>query len=300
MNAFRRSIPWLLALLAVACERSNRSRPVDTVASPGAAPPATDSTTTANRPSAWDPSAGPILLVPADSANRAFVIVPDSASRASVLSGLPRSASVALFGRNGSVQSAELPSVAEANGCQAVGLQSAPPPHAWSVGFLGGVVAPLRVDSIESSTSPDSASLAASVFRLASMLPNDTAGRFTGLPFVARGMWRFTLPNGSIVLAANVIRQINQEATPLQERTFVLAERAPSDTSFMMAYHERIYGEEETIESGDFVAAVALGANRNAAVIISRDFGDATAYSMIERDDDGHWRLRWTSARRHC
>jgi len=132
------------------------------------------------------------------------------------------------------------------------------------------------------------------------MLPNDTAGRFTGLPFVARGMWRFTLPNGSIVLAANVIRQINQEATPLQERTFVLAERAPSDTSFMMAYHERIYGEEETIESGDFVAAVALGANRNAAVIISRDFGDATAYSMIERDDDGHWRLRWTSARRHC
>jgi len=47
-------------------------------------------------------------------------------------------------------------------------------------------------------------------------------------------------------------------------------------------------------------AAVALGANRNAAVIISRDFGDATAYSMIERDDDGHWRLRWTSARRHC
>lgn len=300
MNAFRRSTPWLLALLAAACERSNRSKPADTAAHPGVAAPAAESTTTTNGPSAWDPSAGPVLLVPADSANRAFVIVPDSATGASVLSGLPRSASVALFGRNGSVQSAELPSVSDASGCQAVELQSAPPPHAWSVGFLGGVVAPLRVDSIDASTSPDSASLAASAFHLASMLPNDTAGRFTGLPFVARGMWRFVLPNGSTVLAANVIRQINQEATPLQERTFLIAERVPSDTSFTMAYHERVYGEEETIESGDFVAAVALGSNRNAAIIVSRDFGDATAYSLIERGDDGRWRLRWTSARRHC
>ena len=300
MNAFRRSIPWVLASLALACERSNRSKPVDTAARPRSASPSTDSTAVASAPSAWDPSAGPILLIPADSANRAFVIVPDSAARATVLSGLPRSALVSLFGRSGSVQSAELPSISDASSCQAVGLQSAPPPHAWSVGFLGGVVAPIRADSIESSTSPDSASLAASAFHLASMLPNDSAGRFTGLPFVARGMWRFTLPNGSVVLAANVIRQINQEATPLQERTFLLAERLPSDTSFTMVYHERSYGEEETIESGDFMAAVALGSNRNAAVILSRDFGDATAFSLIERGDDGQWRLRWTSARRHC
>lgn len=301
MNAFRRAIPWVLALLAAGCERASRSNPPDTSSRrPTPTPASSDSASATPRSSGWDPSAGPVLLVPADSANRAFVIVPDSVTGPSVLSSLPRSALVELFGRDGSIQSAELPGVPDASGCQAVGLQSAPPPHAWSVGFLGGVVVPLRVDSVETATSPDSASLAAVAFRLASMLPNDTAGRFTGLPFVARGMLRFTLPNGPTVLVANVIRQINQEATPLQERTFLLAERAQSDTSFTMVYDERSYGEEETIESREFVAAVALGSNRNAAVIVSRDFGDATAFSLVERGDDGHWRLRWTSARRHC
>jgi hypothetical protein len=300
MNAFRRNIPWVLVCAAAACERSGKAPTSDTSTHLGPATSAESSTVAAARGGGWDASAGPVLLVPADSANRAFVIVPDSASASSTLANIPRSASVSLLGRNGSVQSADLPGVSDASGCQAVALQSAPPPHAWSVGFIGGVVAPIRVDSIESSASPDSASLAADAIRLASALPNDTAGRFTGLPFVAHGMWRFALPNGGTVLAANLVRQINQEATPLQERTFVLAERGASDTAYTMVYHERSYGDEETIESRDLVGAIALGANKNAAVILSRDFGDGTAFSLIERGDDGRWRARWTSARRHC
>ena len=72
-------------------------------------------------------------------------------------------------------------------------------------------------------------------------------------------MWRFTIPDGPQVVVATLVRQINQEATPLQERTLLVAERAPSDTTFTTAYSERSYGDEETIESREVLAAVLLG-----------------------------------------
>jgi hypothetical protein len=152
------------------------------------------------------------------------------------------------------------------------------------------------MDSIQSLTAGDSASLAATVIRLASALPNDSAGRFNGLPFVVRTVWRFTAPDGIQVVVATLARQINQEATPLQERTLLIAERrqSGSDTTFAKAY------EEETIESPEVLAATLLGSNRNAAIVLTRDYGDASAYGLLERGDDGRWRARWNSARRHC
>ena len=136
--------------------------------------------------------------------------------------------------------------------------------------------------------------------RLASALPNDSAGRFAGLPFVVRSLWRFTIPSGSLVAVASVTRQINQEATPLQEHTLLVAERAPGDTTFSTAYSERSYGQEETIESREILAGALIGVARLPALFLIRDYGDASAYGLIERGQDSKWRRRWTSSRRHC
>jgi hypothetical protein len=136
--------------------------------------------------------------------------------------------------------------------------------------------------------------------RLASALPNDSAGRFAGLPFVVRSLWRFTIPNGPLVAVASVTRQINQEATPLQEHTLLVAERATGDSSFTTAYSERSYGEEETIESRELLAGALIGVARTPALFLIRDYGDATAYGLIERGTSGRWTRRWTSTRRHC
>jgi hypothetical protein len=102
------------------------------------------------------------------------------------------------------------------------------------------------------------------------------------------------------VLVGTLARSINQEATPLQESTLLVAQRTPNDSTLTTVYSERSYGNEETIETRELLVAALLGPNRNPGVIIMRDFGDATAYALIERGDDGKWRARWTSARRHC
>jgi hypothetical protein len=120
------------------------------------------------------------------------------------------------------------------------------------------------------------------------------------LAFVVRSLWRFNIPGASQVVVATLARRINQEATPLQEHTMVIGERQPGDSSLIAAYSERSYGNEETIESRDVLAAALLGPTRDAALILSRDYGDATAYGLVERSPNGRWRSRWTSPRRRC
>jgi len=298
MKLFRRSHLVLPALIFCACERAKTPPASDSASKPPTA--ATDSANAAVTAATWDPDAGPVLLVSTETPSKAFVLIPDSANTTAGLAAIPHPASVTLFGRNGTVQNAELPEVTDASACATATLSAAPPPRPWSVGFVGGVVAPVAVDSIESLSHNDSTSFTIGVTRLASALPNDTAGRFSGLPFVVRAVWRFAIPQGPLVVAATLSRQINQEATPLQERTFIVAERSGADTTLSSVYSERSYGDEETVESRDMLAAILLGGARNPAIILSHDFGNAVAYAIIERGDDGRWRARWKSPRRRC
>jgi hypothetical protein len=299
MRLLRRHSLLCSALFVVACERGKPAEHTDTAVS---GPAAASESTTTPPPRTWNPSAGPLLLVAAETPSRAFVIVPDSANASAQVASIPHPAAVTLLGRGGTVQTAELPLVSDTSSCLVATLNAAPPPRPWNIGFIGGVVSPLPMDSVETLSASDSALMAAAVIRIASALPNDSAGRFSGLPFVVRTLWRFTIPSGAQVVVATLVRQINQEATPLQEHTFLIAERQTTgaDATLSKAYVERSRGAEETIESSDVLAAVLLGGNRSPAIIVSRDYGDATAYGLLQRGDDGHWRAQWASERRHC
>jgi hypothetical protein len=297
MKLSRCAAAVLVVSVAVACERSKSPPRVDS-ASParGGAP---DSTAALASPRGkWDEAAGPVLLTPTQSPAQAYVVAPDSATAAAQLAALPHPATVTLFGRGGTVQTADLSAVSDSGVCITGSLSAAPPPRPWSIGFIGGVIAPLPLDSTLSAS--DSTALVVTMNRLASALPNDSAGRFAGLPFVVHSIWRFAIPNGPLVAVASVTRQINQEATPLQEHTLLVAERGPNDTTFATAYSERSYGAEETIESRELLAGALIGVARIPALFLIRDYGDASAYGLIERGQDGKWRRRWTSSRRHC
>ena len=240
-----------------------------------------------------------MLLISGDAPTRAFVIVP-AESAGAALAALPRPASATLFSRSGTVQTADLPAIADSGGCAVASLSAAPPPRAWNVGFIGGVVAPLAVDSIGSIANADSARYVTWLNRLASALPNDSSGRFSGLPFVVRSISRFSIPGGPDVIVGTLSRQLNQEATPLQERTFIIAEQAHGDSTIVKAYGERSYGDEETIESSELLAALLIGDARTPAIVVSRDFGSDVAYALFERTSDAKWRIQWSSPRRHC
>src|SRR3569833_1994316 len=114
MMQFRRTFALVMSVTLVACERAKSPPPVDsaTVKPAGVADSAT-----ALHVNNWDQSAGPLLLVVADSPNRAFVILPDSASASTTLANLPHPASVTLLSRSGTVQNAELPIVPDSGLC---------------------------------------------------------------------------------------------------------------------------------------------------------------------------------------
>src|SRR5690348_11056926 len=163
MNLFRASAETAFLLLVAGCRRDRPPSRVETTAAPQPAPPESS----AAAPEKWNVSAGPVLLVAGDSPTRALVVVPAENDQ-TILSTLPHPASATLFSRAGTVQTADLPSVADSGGCPVGSLNAAPPPRPWSVGFIGGVVAPLAVDSIGSIPSADSSRYATWLNRLAS------------------------------------------------------------------------------------------------------------------------------------
>jgi hypothetical protein len=295
MKTFR-GLVALLGLFTVASCRSEK--PAAGRESTAVVPPAPPESA-ATPGTAWDPAVGPILLVATDSPTRAFVLRPHGTDQTPSVA-IPHPASVTLFSRSGSVQTADLPAAPDTSACSVATLEAAPPPRPWSVGFIGGVVAPVPVDSTESLAPKDSAAMVTWLNRMASGLPNDSAGRFVGLPFVVRSIWRFALPDGRQILVGTLMRQINQEATPLQERTFLIGEQPPRDSGFVRAYSERSSGDEETVASTELVAALLLGESRRATIVVARDFGNATGFGLIERTDAGQWQAVWSTTRRQC
>lgn len=295
MNTFRASAVISLSCLAVGCRRDRPPSHAETTATLVPVP----AESSAAAPSSWNSGAGPVLLISGDAPTKALVIVPSENSDAT-LAALPHPASATLFSRAGIVQTADLPTVSDSDGCAVASLSAAPPPRPWNVGFIGGVVAPIPVDSIGSISSADSSRYVTWLNRLASALPNDSSGRFTGLPFVVRSIARFAIPNGPDVIVGTLSRQLNQEATPLEERTFIIAEQAHGDSTIVASYGERSVGDEETVESRELLAAFLIGDARAPAIVVSRDFGNDVAYALFERVDGGKWRNQWSSPRRHC
>jgi hypothetical protein len=263
--------------------------------------------------SAWDAAAGPALVVftgpdPGD----ASLIAPEVADSASGARALRRaqafeSSTIDLFGRSGASGEAEVHGVAPADGGDGCAmwptarLASPEPLPSWAIGLAHGSAAPVALDSIEHLSPGDSARLAADVTRLVSALPDDTLALFRGLPFTVRVAWRFTLQPATRVVVADVLRGLNEEANPREERIFVVAEDAGEGTAGWRAvWFERVSGAEESIASADVLAVLEVGPLRTPTIVLSRDAGSSTVYSLVQRQAPGIWRVRWTSAPSGC
>jgi len=310
----RESFAVLLLLLGVACERST---PIagrkDTVVP--AVPPPESSIVAKPEPSPWDSSAGPALFVVGSTPTEAFLIAPGYTQTAVLDSVQPdsvllRSLRIDLFGigkRVGTARIASITASARTDSCRSwptARLQFASGDSVsnvpWNVAFEGGHASELAVDSIEGLPTADSARLAADIARIASALPGDTSAAFRGLPFVVNKAWRARIPNGPTVLTAVVVRNVNQEANPRQERILLIAERDSTTTArFTPRYTERKIGLEETLETTDPLSIVLLGADRHPTVIVTRDAGNGLSYALVERVA-GQWQRRWASTYAGC
>jgi hypothetical protein len=299
-----------------ACEHKPRAAPAESAASVPETVATAPAIKPAVAPSTWDTSAGPVMFVRGNSPAEAFVIFPaitDSTPAADVHldSTLSRNATIELFQHSGGGDVAHLGALGggewDANQCiewpaaKVQTLTSGDSMPGWTVAFLKGRAKALSLDTIETMAHADSAKLAADITRLVSTVPNDTARTFRGIPFSVRTAYRFTPVPGVEAVVADVVRKLNQEANPLEEHTLVVGERpAGSSAPYRLAYREVTAGSDETLESSDVLAAVAIGSPPHIDLVLARDGYESNAYALLERQPDGKWRLRWMSAHTGC
>ncbi len=270
--------------------------------SPDAAPSgsradvAVSDSTKAARAVSWFDGVAPLLLVPAHSPDRALVVPADSLAPDLEDGALQEPATLVRL--DGSVSTVRVALSSSSEGCVSGVLQPAPT-AGWGVGFIGRAPEVIRVDSLRAMASHDSATLTPIVFRLASGVPNAPGGRFVGLPFSLVELWRAHLRDGAMVLVATTRRQLNQEDSPLEERTLLIAE-GDSAGNLALRHSSRSAGPEETVEGHELLGMAAFPGAASALMVIAHNFGDENAYSILQRDRPGAWTLRWSSRRLTC
>ena len=283
---FRLRAAFVLAVVATApgCERADPRPPVvDTAVQ---AQPQAEAETAPAWTGEWASGFGDILLVPSDTDNTAILVYPD------VVAEGASAGSVDLISAGGEVSArgvaiAGLDSL-ECGGAPVVRLSSATF-GTWSIGVRApqGV---LRGDSIEALPPRDSARLVMRLARMASGIEADQATRFTGLPFSVVRARAWTIGETRIV-AAHLARKLPQEASPLEEHTFIIAERLVSNDSLALRYSQRSEGTEETAEHFEVLSAVS---GATTLLLVARDNATGTRYELLERSRTGAWRVRWS------
>jgi hypothetical protein len=301
LRATNLRLPALLLIGAIAC----RDKGADRVGSsrrslPPVYPAGPENTN-------WNADAGPIMIVSAG-ADTVAVVIPEATDSTIVafqdisppISGL----TFDLFGRGGksgsSVKASAL-SVKASPDCYSWPLAQLQSANAnWQVGFASGHVRAIKLDSIESMSSADSAALAVSLARTAALLPIASDPNYRGLPFRVRSAYTFRLDSVDVVVA-DVVRSVNEEANPRVEHLLIIGEKPTgSSGKFNVGYFSRTAGAEESTQATEVLTAVAVGAANRPAIVVRIEYGDGGKLGLIERTGPGQWRGTWTSAYTDC
>lgn len=286
------------------------SRSDSAVSPPVAGEPAPGETRLAY--SGWDTGAGPYLVLPTVDGGFATgsflnpeateMTVGDTAGVATMTAD----GALDLFTRSGLMFAGHVvvePPSAQPEGCTAwpvarVRIDSGAL-LPWTAAFRRGQVLPVPLDSIEGLTGRDSAVFAAALARLASGLPDDTNSTFRGRPFVVLRAWRSSGSDSSLAVAT-LVRRINQEDNPQEERLVMIVNTPSRDArQWTVGWHERAAGTED-----ELVVAEPLLAFRNAGsdqlrVLFGRDDGVALGAAVLTRSA-GRWQVLWESAVAGC
>ena len=232
---------------------------------------------------------GALLVVPGDSAGAGIVIYPAAPS-----AQLVASSPLTLLAPGGdSTRASAALAVTDSQVCgeaPLVRIQDSLA-TAWSVGIAGSAISPVHLDSIETLSRADSARLVAELARLASTIPMQSDSRFKGLPFAVSSSRRFQI-GGRQVVVSQIVRRVPHEAAPVEEHTFIVAERDSATRELSMAFQLRSEGTEDTAEQFEVLAVVRGGADL--WLLLSRDNTAQTTYQVLERVAPGSWRSRWS------
>ncbi|MGH7636802.1 MAG: hypothetical protein ACREOK_04045, partial [Gemmatimonadaceae bacterium] len=266
--------PWIVAAflggLVSACDRQDAPRRVDTAPETATAAVPADAPATA-----WVSALGSMLVVPGDSAGTGIVIFPEAPTSRMLQSGPLKL--LAPAGDSSLVQASLVATDSQVCGEAPLIRVQDSLATSWTVGVVGSVAAAIPMDSLEALSRADSSKLAAELARLASTVPMQSDSRFKGLPFALLRARQF-VTGGRRVVVSHLVRRVPHEAAPVEEHTFIVAERdsATASTALALLFHLRSEGTEETADQFEVLAAVRAG--DGVWLILSRDNAAQTTY----------------------
>lgn len=311
----------VLTTIVAACEPAARAPGGDT---PAALPHRTsvDSEAPQTSSSGWNDDAGPFLLVATERDSISIVVLPGiqgerAAIDAEFNASTIRGAQVTLFNRGGRTGLARIGGKAtpgEDEGCigwplvEITPVRGSLPP--WTIGLIAPRVASIALDSIEMLSARDSTDLVNEVVRVASTLPVDSnVAQLSGLPFLVDDLRRLRA-SGKEIIVANVVRRVHQEANPLEERAFLIAEREHllSETTadgnqplkLRLVFNVRVAGREELLEGTEVLAAFGTRNSLKLMLVVARESDRGVRYVLLARTLSGDWDTQWSSALVRC
>ena len=294
------------AVASSSCGRGNDRAANDT----GDTPDSLRVDTTAVAPAfrEWMVSAGRYLLVADGSADSAQIVFPEFTADSSLTNthfAVSRAALVEydLIGAAGNVAVGRLSSLTRSPaGCETwprAVIQFSSEMRGWTIGLQAGRALGIPYTPSDRLAGRDSAGLVMNLTRLASVAPNDTSAALRGLPYVVRSAYVATLADSLTFVFGELVRRVNIEASPHEERTTIIAEKEASAAAYSLAYSERHTGDEESVPTTELLGLVMLRDGMYAA-FAARDYSDGGTYLMFVRSDGPRWRLRWSSAYAGC
>ena len=170
----------------------------------------------------------------------------------------------------------------------------------WRVGFERGRAKPVPLDSIEGMSSGDSTTITNELVRIASAATASGDQSFQGLPFTVQKAYRMSFGTIS-VLVGNIVRKINEEDNPREERLLLVAERSESTRgSYVGSFQSRSAGTEDAVRTNGLLAALSFVQTNTPALVISFRYEEGGQVALLERVANHEWKITWKSAYTGC
>jgi hypothetical protein len=107
--------------------------------------------------------------------------------------------------------------------------------------------------------------------------------------------------DSSEIVAADIVRTLNEEANPRIEHIFLIGERERNSTGkYGVGYYNRTAGAEETTQAAAVLAALEIGRSRRKVFVVNVESDKTARFGFIERDGSSDWRPSWWSANTGC
>jgi hypothetical protein len=249
-----------------------------------------------------------MLVAFGDAGDSAVVVFPDATdstvNTANAVTPIISNLVFDLYGHSGKIGSSTVRSVIRADSNSAcdvwpsVSLKSQH--QGWQVGFESGTARAIPVDSIDGLGSADSASVAASLAASVASLPIASDLTFRRLPFRVRYAY-LTRADSLEMVVADIVRTLNEEASPRIEHIFLIGERpVNSSGKYTVGYYNRTAGAEESTEAAEVLAALRLGLSERTVFVINVESDKGARFGLIERKGSAEWQPTWWSASTVC